>query len=516
MAARSSLQKRVKKNPAPLTRAGEPEVIIVGAGLGGLALACRLAKQGKRVEIYEKNAFPGGRAAQRKVRGYTIDLGPTFLLMPGEFDELFSYCGKKMEDVLPINLLTPSYRLHFWDAQHLDVSSNLPEMLREIKRVSPRDEKGFLRFLEHEHGVYENVYSNFIAQSPTSLADILLSGKFLSFLHADGFHSMWDHMDTFFTNPKLKLAFSFQSMYLGQSPLLTPATYTIVPYVELAQGVWYPEKGIYSIVTEIEKLARELGVIIHYGKAVSEIMIENNSAVGIRLATHEIIRAEKIVSDVDLPATYSKLIQPAVRKKYSDEKLKKLDYTCSAFMLYLGVDKDYSQLLHHNVFFCEDYLKNFHELFEQKVLPENPSIYVNVPSRTNPKLAPSGEHLLYVLVPVPSNDPKNGKPIDWDATKKEYAEKIIAQLEKNGLTDLKKHIRMQEILTPPEWEALSGMNFGATFGLSPTFLQSSVFRPQQKSEEFNNLYFVGASTHPGGGMPMVLISARTCAEKILG
>lgn len=513
MAVQSSSRTRVKTLPS--SPAGEPEIIIIGAGLGGLALACRLAKQGKRVEIYEKNAFPGGRAAQRKVKGYTIDLGPTFLLMPGEFEELFSYCGKKMQDVLPINLLTPSYRLHFWDAQHLDVSSNLPEMLREIKRVSPEDARGFLCFLEHEYEVYENVYSNFIAQSPTSILDIILSGKFLSFLHADGFHSMWDHMSTFFTNPKIKLAFSFQSMYLGQSPLLTPATYTIVPYVELAQGVWYPQNGIYSIVSEIEKLALELGVKIHYGKNVSEIVIENNTATGIRLGTNEVIRAEKIVSDVDLPATYSKLIHASSRKKYSDEKLKKLEYTCSAFMLYLGVDTDYPQLLHHNVFFCEDYLKNFHELFEQKVLPTSPSIYVNVPSRTNSTLAPKGKHLLYVLVPVPSNDPKNGQPIDWNSIKKEFAEKIIAQLEKNGLTNLKKHIRMQEMLTPNEWEALSGMNFGATFGLSPTFMQSSVFRPSQKSEEFNHLYFVGASTHPGGGMPMVLISARTCAEKIL-
>ena len=512
MAAHSSRTR--DKTISPSSNA-KPEILIIGAGLGGLALACRLAKQGKRVEIFEKNTFPGGRAAQRKVKGYTIDLGPTFLLMPGEFEELFEYCGKKMQEVLPLDLLTPSYRLHFWDAQHLDVSSNLPEMLREIKRVSPRDIKGFLRFLEHEYAVYESVYANFIAQSPSSLLDIIASGKFLSFLHADGFHSMWDHMDQFFTNPKLKLAFSFQSMYLGQSPLLTPATYTIVPYVELAQGVWYPKNGIYSIVTEIEKLARELGVKIHYGKSVSEIMIENNSAVGIRLETNETIRAEKIVSDVDLPAAYSKLIPASARKKYSDEKLKKLEYTCSAFMLYLGVDKDYIQLLHHNVFFCEDYLKNFHELFEQKVLPTNPSIYVNVPSRTNPKLAPKGKHLLYVLVPVPSNDPKNGQPIDWDAMKGEFADKVIEQLEKNGLTDLKKHIRMKEMLTPIEWESLSGMKFGATFGLSPTFFQSSVFRPQQASEEFNNLYFVGASTHPGGGMPMVLISARTCESKIL-
>lgn len=491
------------------------DVIVIGAGLGGLALACRLAKQGKRVEIYEKNPFPGGRAAQKKVKGYTIDLGPTFVLMPGEFEELFAYCGKKMSEILPLELLNPSYRLHFWDAQRMDVSSNLPHMLNEIRRVSPSDEAGFLHFLEHEQHVYDVVYSNFIARSPSSIWDIIFSGKFLSFLRADGFHSMWDHMSTFFESPKMKLAFSFQSMYLGQSPLLTPATYTIVPYVELAQGVWYPKKGIYTIVTEIEAMARELGVKIHYETPVAEIVIENKTAVGIRVSNGTVVRADKVVSNVDLPAAYTKLIPSAERKKYSDAKLTKLKYTCSAFMLYLGVDTDYTQLLHHNVFFCEDYLKNFHELFEQKVLPEHPSIYVNVPTRTTPSFAPKGKHLLYVLVPVPSNDPKNAQPIDWETTKHAYADQIIAQLEKNGLTDLSNHIRMKEILTPNDWEALGGMHFGATFGLSPTFFQSSVFRPQQTSEEFKNLYFVGASTHPGGGMPMVLISARTCAEKMV-
>jgi phytoene desaturase len=397
----------------------------------------------------------------------------------------------------------------------MDVTPNLSEMLREITKISPQDREGFLRFLEHEHRVYELVYQNFISQSPTSLVDILLSGKAFAFLSADGFHSMWDQMNEFFIHPKIKLAFSFQSMYLGQSPLLTPATYSIVPYTELAQGVWYPEKGIYAIVTEIEKMAREMGVIIHYGKKVSEIIIENNSATGIKLENGEIIRAQKIVSDADLPATYAKLIHAQHRKKYSDKKLSKFEYTCSAFMLYLGVDKEYAQLQHHNVFFCENYLQNFRELFEEKKLPSDPSLYVNVPTLTNPKLAPKGKQLLYILVPVPSNDPKNAQHVDWEKEKHPFAEKIIQTLEKRGLVDLRKHIRMREILTPTDWEALSGMHHGATFGLSPTFLQSSVFRPAQQSEEFKNLYFVGASTHPGGGMPMVLISARVCAEKLL-
>ncbi len=492
----------------------QPDVLVIGAGLGGLALACRLAKNGKRVEIYEKNAFPGGRAAQKKVKGYTIDLGPTFLLMPLEFEEFFAYCGKKMENVLPISPLEPNYRLHYWDNTHFDVSSNLPSMLKEIQRVSPQDENGFLRFLTHEQRVHDVIYPHFIAHSPRSIWDIVFSTRIFSFLRADGFHSMWEHMENFFASAKLKLAFSFQSMYLGQSPLLTPATYAIIPYVELAQGVWYPSNGIYEIVFQMEKLAKELGVKIHYNADVLEIVIENNTAVGVKLQNGEIIRAETIVSNLDLPAAYSKLIPLELRKNYSDKKLTKMEYGCSAFMLYLGIDKDYPQLLHHNVFFSEDYLKNFEELFEQKVLPENPSLYVNVPTRTNPKFAPRGKHLLTILAPVPTIESKNKQQVDWESTKKEFATNIIAQLEKKGLVDLSKHIRMMEIITPDDWEKLGGMHAGATFGLSPTFLQSSVFRPQQKSEEFKNLFFVGAGTHPGSGMPMVLISARTC-EKII-
>ncbi|MEK6821549.1 MAG: FAD-dependent oxidoreductase, partial [archaeon] len=226
-----------------------------------------------------------------------------------------------------------------------------------------------------------------------------------------------------------------------------------------------------------------------------------------------VVRANEVVCTLALPAAYTTLIPPGKRKTYTNEKINSLEYGCSAFMMYMGVKKDYSQLLHHNVFFAQDYLKNFEEIFSQKVLPTSPSVYLNVPTRTNPKLAPKGKHLLYVLVPVPHQGKQ--APLDWEKEKDAFVERVLNQMEANGLTNIRENVEMLEVFTPSDWEKLGGMHLGSTFGLSPKFLQSSVFRPSQRSEEFAHLYFVGAGTHPGSGMPMVLISARTC-EKMMG
>ena len=333
-------------------------------------------------------------------------------------------------------------------------------------------------------------------------------------MNTDGFISMWDHTGKFFKNQNMQLAFSFQSMYLGESPHTTPGTYSMIPFTELTQGVWFPTQGIRSIIDKIEKMTLELGVKIHYRKTVKSILIESGKATGIQLADGSIMEADIVVSNLDLPATYSKLIPSSQRKIMTDKKINSLKYSCSAFMLYLGVEKIPSNLKHHNVFFCVDYEKNFKQLFNSDEMPEDPSFYVNVPTLTNSSLAPKGKHLLFVLVPVPAKLKKNGQIWDWEKEKEAFAQFIIGKMEQRGFSHLKKHIRMKEIYTPNDWESLAGMHFGSTFGLSPTFMQSSIFRPQQKSEEFKNLYFVGASTHPGSGMPMVLISARTCQELI--
>lgn len=493
----------------------QEKILIIGGGLGGLALACRLAKQGNNVELFERHSTLGGRAAQKKVKGYTIDMGPTFMLMPQEFQELFAYCGKDMRDYIPIQRLDPCYRLHFANNTHVDYYSSLPEMLQELKRFAPQDLQGYLNFLAYQQEKYDIVYHHFITQPADSIAKLTLSPHVFELLNLDGFISMWDHSAKFFSNEHLRLGFSFQSMYLGESPLATPGTYSIIPFVELTQGVWYPTKGIRSIVDGIEKLAKEMGVHIHLKSAVEEILIdENNIATGIRLTTGKIISGDKVISNLDLPATYTKLIPSTKRKTYTDKKINTLKYSSSAFMLFLGIDTDYSQLEHHNVFFSENYLHNFKQLFDTMELPQDPSLYVNVPTRSNPKQAPKGKQLLYVLVPVPIRPHRNGKEWDWNTERENFANEIIMQLEKRGLKELRKHIKMKEIFTPRDWEALGGMHLGSTFGLSPIFFQSSVFRPKQQSEEFKNLYFVGASTHPGSGMPMVLISARTCEQLI--
>ncbi len=494
------------------------KVIIVGAGLGGLALAARLATHGFSVDVYEKNPLPGGRVAQKKVKGYTIDLGPTFLLMPGEFEELFSYCGKNIRDYVQWEKISPLYRLHYWNSTHLDVHADLPAMKNEFERFDPARAsihfQGFLDFLTHEQEKHAIVYECFITRPAHSLRQLLFSRDFPKLFSVDAFISMWENAHAFFEDDKLALAFSFQSMYVGESPLVAPGTYSIIPFVELTQGVWYPHGGMQFLVNAVEKLAKQMGVSIHYNRRVEEIIVENGIATGVRVQNNEMKYADIVVCNLDLPAAYSKLLPARVKKKYSDKALSKLKYGCSAFMLYLGIKGDFPQLTHHNVFFDENYLENFTQIFDTREVSARPSVYVNVPTKTNPKLAPKGKHLLYVLVPVPYAAKKDGKEVDWNAFKKEFAERVIQSLEARDLSGLKKRIEMMEIFTPSDWEALAGMHLGSTFGLSPTFFQSSVFRPRQRSEEAKNLYFVGASTHPGSGMPLVLIGART-AEMLI-
>jgi phytoene desaturase len=494
------------------------KVLIIGAGIGGLALAARLATKGCVVDVYEKNPFTGGRVAEKKVKGYTIDLGPTFLLMPREFEELFAYCGEKFSDHIQIEPLDPIYRLHYADQSFLDMHAALPRMRESFHRYDPSSTEenfqSFLDFLSYEQGKFSIVYDRFITKPAKSLFELVLSRDFPQLFRLDGFHSMWENAGTFFTDEKLKLAVSFQSMYIGESPFVAPGTYSIIPYVEFTQGVWYPKQGIRGLVDAIEKLAKKKGAKIHLKKKVKEILIENGRAIGIRLENGDEIRADIVVSNLDLPAAYHSLIPEGMRKKYTEKKLDSLQYGCSAFMMYAGVKKGYAKLHHHNVFFSRDHKRNFEEIFRTREIPMDPSLYINVSTKTNPKLAPKGRHLLYILVPVPYHAEKDGKKVDWNTYKNEYSRKILDTLESRGLVDLKKNVEMLEIFTPDDWETLAGMHLGSTFGLSPTFFQSSVFRPNQKSEEFQNLYFVGASTHPGSGMPLVLISARTCEERI--
>ncbi|MFH0970682.1 MAG: phytoene desaturase family protein [Candidatus Diapherotrites archaeon] len=492
------------------------KIIIIGAGLGGLALAARLAHQGNEVHLFEKNAAPGGRVTQRKVRGYTIDLGPSFLLMPGEFEELFAYCREPLPKDWELLPQHPLYRLHFANQSFLDIDSDIPTMQKNFHTYDAENAaqnfQSFLDFLAYEQEKYSIVYEKFITRPTKKITSLIFSRDIVSLFQLDGFHSMWENMHPFFDDENLKLAFSFQSMYIGESPLLTPGTYSIIPFIELTQGAWYPKKGMYSIIQHIEKLAKKKGVVFHYQQKVKEILIHERKTKGIELENGKIIHADVVISNLDLPATYHSLIPKEKRKKYTDEKLSKLRYGCSAFILCIGTTAHYEQLTHHNFFFSEDYKKNIDEIFQTHTIPMDPSFYVNVSTKTNPSIAPKGKNLFYVLVLVPRSAEKDGKKVDWPAYKKEYAQHVITLLEKKGLNGLSKKINMLEILTPDDWENMVGMHLGSTFGLSPIFSQSTIFRPNQKSEEFQNLYFVGASTHPGGGMPFVLISARTCEK----
>lgn len=323
---------------------------------------------------------------------------------------------------------------------------------------------------------------------------------------------LYTRVSRHFKDDRLRMLFSFQSMYLGISPFDAPSVYSVVTYMESGEGIWFPMGGLYAVPQALAKLATELGVNIRYDAPVERILIEGGRTTGVRLASGEVIGATNVVANADLPFVYKQLIDEADRPSWSDEKLDALEYSSSTYMLYLGVNKQYPELLHHNVFFGRGYRAALDAIFKQGKVPEaeDLALYVNVPNRTDPSLAPAGEDAVYVLVPVPHN----GAAIDWAVKGPELRAHVLRRLKAKGF-DLEPHITYEKAVTPADWERGFSLAKGAAFGLSHTFFQSAYFRPKNKSEDIEGLYFAGASTTPGNGIPMVIISGKLAAERVL-
>jgi phytoene desaturase len=301
-------------------------------------------------------------------------------------------------------------------------------------------------------------------------------------------------------------------MYLGISPLDAPAIYALLPYTELVEGIWYPQGGIYRLIEAMRRIAEEIGVEIRTSTEVTGLRFIGNQVTGVRLAGGETIDADIVVANADLPGAYHRFVPEHLRPDFPDSRLRRLRFTASAYMLYLGVDRVYDHLQHHNVFFSGDFRANFDAIFRTLLLPADPSLYIAAPSRTDPSVAPPGHDALMVLVPVP-HLARDG--VDWDLEEPALRERLYDQLERLGLTDLRRHIRVERHVTPVDWRDTYGLTAGAAFGLAHDFMQVGYLRPGNRAKKVPNLYFVGASTVPGTGVPMVIIGSRLVTERIL-
>lgn len=485
--------------------------LVIGAGIGGLATAARLARAGYRVTVLEKGARPGGRASVLDQQGFRFDTGPTLFLMPEVFAETYTALGQRMEDHLDLVRLDPTYRVHFHDGTTLDLTSDLHYMRLQLEAIEPGAFQAFLRFMAEGYWHYHLSLKHFVGRNFSSLLDYFSPANLPLILRLKALVKHHTNLTRYFHDPRLQAAFSFQNMYLGLSPYDAPATYSLLQYTELAHGVWFPRGGLIRVIESLAAIAEGLGVCFHYNTPVAQINLEGSQATGVTLTDGEQLRADVIIANADLPYIYANLLPD----DGTATRLLKKKYTSSTLMFYWGVTGERPKaLLHHNVFLADHrYRESFDRIFRDLTLPDEPSFYVCAPTRTDPSFAPSEGDSLMVLVPVGHLNEQ--QPQNWPMLQQRAREAVLARLSALGLTNLDKHIVFEATMGPQDYQHRLNLMKGAAFGLSHNFTQVGYLRPHNRHPRYRNLYFVGASTHPGTGLPIVLISARLVTERIL-
>ena len=487
-------------------------VAIIGAGMGGLATALRLRHLGYRVMVLEKQGRPGGRSNVMEEQGFRVDTGPTILVMKSTFEEMYRSIGQDIDARLEFVQLDPNYRVYFHDDTHIDLYSNMARLAQEVDKVEPGSAERLFRFIGEGAKKYE-LGMDFVTRNYDRITDLANPEAGLRLLQTKAHQNLYRQVSEFFNhNDKLSKAFSFHSMFLGLSPFDALAMYSLITYADLALGMWYPRGGVYRIVEDMLSLAEEMDVTIRTHSPVDEILVTESRVTGVRLESGEKVQADLVVSNADLPYTYRKLIPEQHRKDYPDRRLERMDYACSGYILYLGLDRTYSQAQHQALYFSEDYQANLDAIFKTKMLPAEPSFHLNIPTVTDASLAPPGHSLVYILAPMPNLEAN----IDWDQAAPVVRDKLLAQLERILDPEIREHIIWERDYRPTDWlkdiNAVHGTAFGS---LSQGFFQSSYFRPHNRARDIDGLYFVGQGTYPGIGMPMVMISSRLVTERIV-
>ncbi len=485
--------------------------LVIGAGIGGIATAARLAKNGYDVTVLEKNNTPGGRCNQIIQEGHRFDIGPTLFLMPEVWEETFASLGEKMSDHLDLRRIDPTYKVRFDDGLQLELTSDIGKMQTQLEKVEKTAFTGFLNYIAEGSKHYKISLEKFVGRNFYNIFEYFSIANLPLIFQLKALGKHYTNTGRFFKDERLKAAFTFQNMYLGLSPYDAPATYSLLQYTELAEGVWYPMGGMYAGIQALVNVAEKLGVKFIYDAPVKKLKVEGSKVTGLLLEDGRELSADIFVGNADLPYIYDQLLPDrAEAKKLIEEKL----YTCSTIMFYWGVDKEYPQIAHHNVFLGGDYKASFEKIFEEHTLPETPSFYVHAPKRTDSAAGPQGQDTLYVLMPVGHLDARSEQ--DWDAMVARARKTVFARLAKElGATDLESHIKFEIVYQPKTWKERYNLVNGSAFGLSHNFWQVGYLRPHNRHKKYKNLYFAGASTHPGTGLPIVLLSARLTTERIL-
>ncbi|MBN2146974.1 MAG: phytoene desaturase [Anaerolineales bacterium] len=490
-----------------------PKVIIIGSGMGGLAAAMRLAHQGFEITVLEKQSRLGGRSNIIQEAGFRVDTGPTILVMKDTFEDTYRAVGYHLDQRIQFTQLDPNYRIYYHDNTHLDLYNNMGRLAKEVEQVASGSAERLFRFIGEGAKKFE-LGMAFVDRNFDHITDLANPIALYRLLSTGAHENLYRQVANFFNgNDKLTKAFSFHSMFLGLSPFDALAMYSLITYADLALGMWYPKGGIYTIIEDMASLAGELGATLRTNAPVEEILIRSGRAVGVRLADGEKLFADLVISNADLPYTYQKLIPAAQRRRYPNSRLERMEYACSGYLLYLGLDKTYAHLRHQALYFSKDYRANLDAIFKTKTLPADPSFHMNAPTVTDPSLAPAGHTLLYILAPMPN---LSGN-VNWKEAAPLVRTQLLSQLEKLVDPDLRRHIVWERAYYPGDFLSDYNAVYGTAFGsLAQGFFQSSYFRPHNKAPDVDGLYFVGQGTYPGIGMPMVHLSAKLVTERILG
>lgn len=492
------------------------KIAVIGAGVAGLASAIRLQHEGYEVEIYEKEAIPGGKMHQIKKDGYTFDLGPSIVMMPQIYREVFELAGRNPDDYIPMKRLDPMYTAFFGteEKDRFNVSSDLVTLMESLEGISDEDAKGFLNYLQDIYSRFIVAKDHFLQRPFRNALDFYNPFMIKQALKLKTFDSANHSIGKFVKDKRLQQMLSFQTLYIGVSPVNGPSLYTIIPMIELLYGVWFIEGGMYTMAKSMERLFLELGGKVHYNSPVEKILIEDKQAYGILLRDKEIL-ADYVVCNADFPYAIKNLVQDTAAKgKYTDKKVDSMKYSCSCFIMYLGMDRKYEgvdQL--HNFVFAEDLDKNLEDIFAGKLL-DNPSYYLYMGSKMDQSMAPEGKDGLYLLVPVSDLSIAD---YEWtEETIQHYRSEVLNSLKRlKGFENVENEILSESYMTPIDFKEKFNAYNGACFGLRPNLLQSNHFRPQAKAKNCENLYFAGSSTHPGAGVPIVLMSAKIATEELI-
>lgn len=478
-------------------------VVIVGAGLGGLSAAMRLTGAGRKVTIVERESVPGGRAGRISDSGYEFDTGPTVLTMPDLIEDAFDCLGESMSDWLTLEPVSPLYRAFYKDDSVLNVYSNADDMATEIESVIGSSEAlGYRKYVDFVSKLYKYEMRNFIDRNIDSPFN-LISPDLAKLIALGGFRKLAPKVNDYLKDDRTQRIFSFQSMYAGLSPYDALAIYAVIAYMDSVAGVYFPRGGMHALPMAMANALEKHGVTIQYNTDVTKVRRQGNKATGVETSNGEFIAADVVVLNPDLPVAYRDLLGVS---KWSVNRLK---YSPSCYLLLAGSNATYDHIAHHNIHFGDDWRGVFNELIDKRTVMSDPSLLVTNPSHSDPSLAPDGKNVYYVLFPTPNMD----SDIDWKTFEPQYREHVIATLEERGYTGFGDSIELSHITTPLDWQD-RGMEQGAPFAASHTFLQTGPFRPHNIWGD--NVVFTGSGTQPGVGVPMVLVSGRLAAERILG